>query len=318
MKIQIGKAKDIMRFYNVYRTCKDTYDDLKKIKLERVNVSGNNQFYKFSNWSEYRGALLVLRNVPMFKDEVDKIFNQIPVYEREKDIPELSIQTGNAVNSTNATLTQRIKAIIDLYESMGLKDHEIGIDVKIPDTDSFKDYIKCLNDIEFVLYQCPYLRDKDEIIKFASVDVGSNWISFLVTGVIAMAGISSIVSNFAVILNVAIDLRKKWKDLKYYESQIDKKEDVLNQNLEVFEILKKNEMELAIDSLQNKIGDVADPEEKARVEKSLDRLASLLDRGVEFYASIDAPKEVQELFPKMVDKPLLTDLMKFIEDKKQK
>ena len=141
-----------------------------------------------------------------------------------------------------------------------------------------KDYIKCLNDIEFVLFQCPYLRDKDETIKFASVDVGSNWISLLVTGVVATTGISVILSNLAVILNTAMELKAKWKTLKYYENIIDEKEDLFEKNKEVMTFLREKEMQIILNSLQDSIGEVNDPEEETKVEKTIERLAGLLDR----------------------------------------
>lgn len=303
-----------MRFYNIYRICHEVYDIINDLEFKAIRER-NTDFFSLKKWNEYSKALNALRELQVFREETTYILDVIPAYEREKEAPEFSSDIRNKIFKMNSILSHRIKAIIDLYESMGLENHEVGIDVKIPDTDSLKDYIKCLNDIEFVLFQCPYLRDKDETIKFASVDVGSNWISLLVTGVVATTGISVILSNLAVILNTAMELKAKWKTLKYYENIIDEKEDLFEKNKEVMTFLREKEMQIILNSLQDSIGEVNDPEEETKVEKTIERLAGLLDRGVEFYASIDTPKEVQELFPKMEDKPLLEDFLKLIEDK---
>lgn len=68
--------------------------------------------------------------------------------------------------------------------------------------------------------------------------------------------------------------------------------------------------------LEEEIEPLNDGEERGKVEKSLEKLMELLDKGVEIYASLDSPKDVQVLFPEIGDtKKLPENILKFLEDK---
>ena len=69
-------------------------------------------------------------------------------------------------------------------------------------------------------------------------------------------------------------------------------------------------------SLENEISSLEDGEQRGRLEKSLEKLCNLLDKGVEIYASIDTPNDVQVLFPTLNEQEKLPDtLLKYLEDK---
>ena len=72
-------------------------------------------------------------------------------------------------------------------------------------------------------------------------------------------------------------------------------------------------------SLENEISPLEDGDQRGRLEKSLEKLCNLLDKGVEIYASIDSPNDVQVLFPTLNEQERLPEtILKYLEDKNDK
>ena len=200
---------------------------------------------------------------------------------------------------------------------MELGEARNGIDVKIPECDSLAEYIKYLKEIDFIFTHCPYLQHKDGMIKFDTVDVGSRWITFL----IGSAAVTFILTNLASIIDKAIQLKSHLTSLDQQKEILEtqkKQNKALDSNMEIFEVLRKHYISEAVKEIENSNNNVPldDPEDRSRLEKSLEKLCDLLDKGVEFYASIDAPKETQVLFPVVNSTLELSEnVLKLLEDK---
>lgn len=77
-------------------------------------------------------------------------------------------------------------------------------------------------------------------------------------------------------------------------------------------------MDAAISILEKDLGDLKDPEERDKAERALEKLTNLLDKGCEIYATLDAPDDVQALFPEIQSNLELPDnIMKYLEEKDQ-
>ena len=59
-----------------------------------------------------------------------------------------------------------------------------------------------------------------------------------------------------------------------------------------------------------------DGEERGKVEKTLEKMVLLIDKGVEIYSSIETTNEVKALFPTNENNPILPDnIVKLLEKK---
>lgn len=306
-----------MRLYNTYFICKNLYESLNGVEIKR-NAS-NPKVCTISNWLNYKEALMALRKIPIFKNEVDNIYNIIPVFVREKNTPSIDADIMGIFQTQNKALCSRVRTVIELYESMNLNGNKQGIDVKIPSSKDLKDYISNLKDIDFIFTQCPYLLSKDEKIEFDSVDVGSNWLNFVVAVTAGAPLAFYILRNLALLLDKAMILKSHYTTIKAQEESLkiaQKKTELAFSEIEIFETLKKHYMQEAINELKEQISPVKDGEEEGKVEKSLEKLVGLLDKGVEIYASLDSPKDVQVLFPPIDETNSLPEsVLQFIEDK---
>ena len=94
------------------------------------------------------------------------------------------------------------------------------------------------------------------------------------------------------------------------------KNEVASETLDVFKTMKRITMEGYVKELESELGELKDGEERGKVEKSLEKLAELIDKGVEIYSSIETPNEVKALFPMSENNVLLPDnIIKLLEEK---
>lgn len=305
-----------MRLYNIYYLCKELIDIFKQA---RISINNKKNVYEISDLEKYWSAIDTLKNISLFKPIIENFYNIIPIYARNRDKLEISVDVYRNFESLNKNIINQMSVIIDLYESMNLSENPIGIDVKIPQCESLKEYIKYLDEIDFIFTQCPYLLHKDETIKFSSVDVGSQWLNFIVELAAGSAAIFYILNNLALILDKVMILRSHYNSIKQQEESLkiaQNKAELSEKEKEIFNTLKKHYMSEITDALENEISPLEDGDQRGRLEKSLEKLCNLLDKGVEIYASIDTPNDVQVLFPTLNQQEKLPDaILKYIEDK---
>lgn len=308
-----------MRLYNIYYLCKNLIGIFLKDRIETKKV---NMEYVINNWDEYKTALQSVRKIPLFTNLADDIYNTIPVFVRENSRPEIDQNTKIKFCKKNDCIIYKMSAIISLYESMDLQKNKNGIDVKIPTCKDLEDYICYLKELNFIFTQCPYLLCENEKIQFSNVDVGSNWLSFLIEISSGATLTYYIINNIATLLDKALILKSHYLNIKSQKEALkiaNKKTELTNEELDIFKTLKKHYTDEIISQLEEEIEPLNDGEERGKVEKSLEKLATLLDKGVEIYASLDSPKDVQVLFPELGEtKRLPEDILKFLEDKNKK
>lgn len=315
MKIPMGAVHE-MRLYNIYYLCRELIDIFKQ---DRISLDNKRNVYEISDLENYWSAIDSLQNIALFKPVIEHFYNIIPVYAKNENSIEVSIDIYRNFESLNKTIINQMSVIIDLYESMNISKNPVGIDVKIPSCEDLKEYIKYLNDLDFIFTQCPYLLHKDETIKFSTVDVGSQWINFIIELSVGSVATFYILNNLALILDKIVILRSHYKSVKQQEEALKvakHKAELLDSEKEIFDTLKRHYMSEITDSLENEISPLEDGDQRGRLEKSLEKLCNLLDKGVEIYASIDTPNDIQVLFPTLNEKEKLPDsILKYIEDK---
>lgn len=303
-----------MRLYNIYYTCKMIYNDLENLHIETTPTEAK----RIISWESYKQALLTLFSFDFIKEDAKATYNVLNPIELEQTQPVIGNKTYNKLIEKNKILLSKIKAVIDLYESIKDGVSQCGFDIKIPPCTSLKEYIGILKDIDFILNQCPYLKCETEKIQYKGTDVGSDWITFA----IIVSGATStgffILNQLASLMNKAISLKSNKRILDMQEENyksMQLKNEITQEVLDGFYKMKKIIFEQYIDELQEELGEIADPEEKTKLEKSLEKLSELINKGLEIHTSIEAPKEIKVLFPFAEQQQLLPDnLLKYLED----
>lgn len=304
-----------MKLYNIYYLCQNLIDifDATRFRLK------NHSEYYINYWDEYRKALNALAQIPMFQEKAEKIFRAVPAYVIDDEEPVVSDSAKVKISELNDSIVVQMDTIINLYESMELGNTKNGIDIKIPNCTNLDDYIYYLKEINFIFTQCPYLLHENEKLRFSNVDVGSNWISFVIELSAGTALTCYILNNIATLLDKALILKSHFNNIKEQKAALkiaNKREELAEEELKIFTKLEKYYMDEIISQLEEEIEPHKDGEERGKTEKTLEKLITLLDKGVEIYAALDTPKDIQVLFPEIGETKKLPDkILNFIEDK---
>lgn len=312
MKIQIG-VTDKMKLYNVYRLCKQNVDFFYKNHI----IDKGNGINTIESWEEIQRRFGKLSKIPVFKKDIETYLKTVPSIEREEEEPKISSKLASKLSAQEIDIYNKIYNIIELYESMGLNDEDNSnaIDIKLPACEDLDEYISYLKDLNFIFSQCPFLQCDGEVIKFGSVDVGSNWLKLTITA----ASISVILTNTASLLYKALALRSHYITIQQQEEMLRSmqiKNELAEEQVRTFKQLKDAGMEIVIQRLEKDHGIQLDPEERDKTERILDKLILFLDKGGEIYASLDAPEDIQLLFPEIQgDLELPENIIKYLEDK---
>lgn len=306
-----------MRLYNIYYVCCACKDKIiVNVRTEAIKNSDNRIVaYKVDGWGILKEVLEQLNNISFMRQTVRDVYATIDPLERDNAQPSLSPKRKERFDIALNELKISLKTIQNLYDSFTIGESYAGIDVKIPKCNSLKEYMDYLKEIEFIFTQCPYLLSKDEEIKFNNVDVGSQWLSFFLIS----SGTFGILNNLAKLVNKAVAIKSNILFYKQQEEQLEAmrlKNEVGEETIDVFKKMKQTVLNNYVSDLETELGELQDGEERGKVEKTLEKMVMLIDKGVEIYSSIETPNEIKMLFPENKDNPILPDnIVKLLEKK---
>lgn len=304
-----------MRLYNIYYTCKTVLSDIENLHVETTPTEAK----RLISWESYKQALLTLFSFDFIKEDAKATYNVLNPIEQEQTQPVIGRNTYHKLVVKNKVILCKIKAVIDLYESIKDGSSQSGIDIKIPPCDSLKEYINILRDIDFILNQCPYLKSETEEIQYNGTDVGSDWVTFAIVVSSATSAGFFILNNLASLVNKAISLKSNKKILDMQDEiykTMQMKNEVTQDTIDAFNKMKELTYKQYMNELQEELGKLKDGDEEGRASKSLEKLSDLIDKGLEIHTSIETPKEIKVLFPFVESQQTLSDnLIKYLEDK---
>lgn len=309
-----------MRLYNIYRICHECREKIES-NLGFTEREGDGVIhlscYYVDGWVECKEALNQLHGISCLEKYVDDVYGAVDEIIKELKRPGLTSMEKDKFDIKMGELLTALKTIERLYDSLGLGEVGVGIDVKIPKCNSLKEYMDYLKEIDFIFTQCPFLISEEERIQFNTVDVGSQWLSFVVGGT---AGTFFVLNNLGRIVSLVHRMKAEYFFSRRQRISVEEqalKKEVLEDTVRVFKRLEQEVLCNCVDELENEIGELRDGEERGRVEKSIEKMFMLVDKGVEIYTSIETPNEIKALFPANKDNVMLPDnIIELLEDKK--
>ena len=292
-----------MRLYTIYKICKQNIDALEQ--CERNSIYKNGEFVlNIKGWNNVRRSITNLYSIEAFKEVIERIYNDVPIMYRDIDSWELSAK-GSMFNRDIDILIHEISGLIRIYESFGYQEKELGIDIKMPPGD-FSDFVSSIRTLEYIFTQCPLFKNNDGEIQFSNVDVGSTWLTFFIVG----SGAVVLAKNVAEFFSKAITLKSRLNNIEQQEELLRSaqiKNDVLESSVKTFDLLRETTINHILDDLVGTEVENNDHEGRDKTKLALEKMTELIDKGMEIYASIDTPEEIQVLFPEPETGGLLTD-----------
>lgn len=309
-----------MRLKNIYVTCKDYIDNIEDIS--GATSASNASYTVVSGWKSFLDSYNTIINVDCIKEDIEALLECVPSIYRHQHSFTVTNAEWNRIKQAKDKLFNSMNSIIKLYESMGLCiEEETGIDIKLPQCNDFAEFKKNIEDLEFVLYKCPFFKIQDEELKFKSFDVGSMWLYFAIGGA-TLVGTSVLLNNIASFIDKCIIIKSHATTLKQQkillqsmEMENAEKQSIING----LDALYKAQVKAEIDKLAKETNiKLENGEEIGYAEQSMERAKNLLDKGLEIYATIDSPQEVKALFGPIEMKYLsMAEEIKLLEKKEE-
>lgn len=279
------------------------------------DVVGYEETYGYvENWNAAKLAFTKLKNVSLFGDVILKIVECVDENLMKKDSFKMDNDIYNSFIKHIENLLTKMEGIIEFLENMGLDHKQSGFDIKMPPTDDFNEFAKIIDTLQKIFNQCPYLNVEGESIKIDSVDIGSVWLKFAVVATSSTV----LLSNLATLTDKCVKIRAHYATTKQIEETYrqmklgnDLLENVVKANEKAYELM----IDKSIDELKDEIPNVElKDDDETRLQFAIDNIVKLMDKGMEIYASIDAPPEIKDIFPMEDDMESLVEPIKLLTE----
>lgn len=308
-----------MRLYGMYYTCKKHIEYVKNMKVTN-KTTAREATWSIKSWAERSKVLNELAKMKPLRTPAREVYEAIPVVYRDQDEFDISGTVKDRFVAARGKLIVAMETVIDMYETINPKkviDEDYGFDIKMPEFDDLGEFSKCMEDLDFVMKQCPYLNDKDGQIKYGSIDVGSTWLTFIIVGV----GATTVMTNLAKIVDIAIKIKSHITTVKMQEEalrSVEIRDEIAAEVLDAYKKANRILTQNSVAELERELGELKDGEEKDRAGKTLEKLGYWMDKGMQIYSSIDAPVEIKDVFPLQQETNFLSDdLIKLLENKER-
>lgn len=308
-----------MRLYGMYYTCKKHIEYVKNMKVTN-KTTAREATWSIKSWAERSKVLNELAKMKPLRTPAREVYEAIPVVYRDQDEFDISGTVKDRFVAARGKLIVAMETVIDMYETINPKkviDEDYGFDIKMPEFDDLGEFSKCMEDLDFVMKQCPYLNDKDGQIKYGSIDVGSTWLTFIIVGV----GATTVMTNLAKIVDIAIKIKSHITTVKMQEEalrSVEIRDEIAAEVLDAYKKANRILTQNSVAELERELRELKDGEEKDRAGKTLEKLGYWMDKGMQIYSSIDAPVEIKDVFPLQQETNFLSDdLIKLLENKEK-
>lgn len=308
-----------MRLYGMYYTCKKHIEYVKNMKVTN-KTTAREATWSIKSWAERSKVLNELAKMKPLRTSAREVYEAIPVVYRDQDEFDISGTVKDRFVAARGKLIVAMETVIDMYETINPKkviDEDYGFDIKMPEFDDLGEFSKCMEDLDFVMKQCPYLNDKDGQIKYGSIDVGSTWLTFIIVGV----GATTVMTNLAKIVDIAIKIKSHITTVKMQEEalrSVEIRDEIAAEVLDAYKKANRILTQNSVAELERELGELKDGEEKDKAGKTLEKLGYWMDKGMQIYSSIDAPVEIKDVFPLQQETNFLSDdLIKLLENKEK-
>ena len=310
-----------MRLRNIYVLCNE---NLEKVEAIKGTVSASNSSYTMvSGWDSFLEAYSKIKEIAFLNKDISNLISSVPEIYHHQNKFSVTNTEWNRINLNKSKLVASMINVIDLYESMGLNaEEQMGLDIKLPKCEDFFDFKKCIDELEFILYKCPFFKIEGEDLKFKSLDVGSMWLNFLVIGV-SIGATSILLNNIAAFLDKCIAVRSHKVTVAQQELQLQSmtmEEEQKEHLLKGIQQIYQAQVDVIISELEKETNvDLRDGEERGVVSQAFDKANALIDKGLQIYSTIDSPKEIKALFEPIEMKYLsISENLKMLEEKNSK
>lgn len=301
-----------MRLHEIYCLVRDTINNWEEPYMSELATSAQrSSLYVCYNPQAIKTMLEPLRIIPSISALIDKVYLSLPGFTIMKKV-RMTPQEKAEFTALMRQIHDKLSVMLEMCDVLELEQNSSGFDIKLPPNITLSDLSQCTKDLNNVFTQCPLLHNKEEEIKLRGVDIGSMWLTFMIVGACA-ATTSYIVNNIAAMVDKIIAIRNHISVCEQHEEltrQVKLENEMLQSVVEANKTIIKALTRNAAEELAAE-NNITSTEDIERINGSLKILKEWMDKGMEVYAAVDAPKEVKAVFP-----PLEMQMMSYSKTEK--
>lgn len=287
----------------------------KNVVLSVKSSSESAGTYIISGWPIIIKSLQELKQIKPLQSTIESIYRISPQITSYAQQISLTINQNNEFISQRRHLLDKMVAIIDLCESMNFEENPDGFDIKMPVPKDFIEFADNINQLKRFFQTCPIIKDQDANIELSKTDVGSFWMQFTIIG----SAVAMVLKSLAKVAQEALKVRSYYLICERQKEALRTdvtRNDILEDVDKLYEKMIKASLDDSVKNLDD--GDKKlTPEEKEGARQSIETLGKLMSKGLEIYSSIEAPSEIQTLFPEPKDQEKIELTPKLIKDKSE-
>ncbi len=308
-----------MKLRNIYILCKENVDYVANIEAKDVKYPNGRAGKNVTGCKQAIEHMQQLKEIDYLKNEIERLVENVSSYFINKESFVVDAAEWNIIANAKLRLMNRMNAVIDLYESMGFeKGEELALDIKMPQSNDLTEFMENIKDLEFIITKCPFLKSESESLRFESTDVGSFWITLcVIAGTTVVTSV--IINNLLAVVDKTLVIKSHMETLEQQKALTEKmnlENEQKKSMIQSLEMLYKCQVEQCITELEEQTQiTMADGEERGRAEQVLNKMMKLLDKGMQFYPSINSSNEVKALFEPIEMKYISMKKTELIETK---
>ena len=312
-----------MRLQEVYSRCRKAMRFFSYINEYKRRQNGREEFL-LPDYYEIEDFFRTLEPIAFFRNDIAALRSMYN-YAYTSTMDETGAPS-KSVDKTNSTtfyrnfdkLCSKVSTITGLFDSIGYcqyeddRNTETGIDIKLPPNISLIEISKCTRDLNTIFTTCPLITANDGSVSFSAVDVGSVWFSFIVGG----ASVVAILHSIAALVDKALIIRSHYLTTKEQMEKIKTLamgNEILESATKLNDSIGKELLNKVSSELASK-NNITNPEDIERVKNCLKSLSDWMTKGLEVYASIEAPSEIKAVFPPVEKQALPDSAIKLLTD----
>lgn len=301
-----------MRLQEIYSICKLAQNSWFELSFEELKAAGNASYYKVKEADALRTNLSSLDVIPSFQDAIAAVRKHSYGFTQSSGEIMVDYRHRSPLVNDYEKLYIKVTSITELFDALNYRQDSEGFDIKLPNDISLTELSKCTKDLDTIFTTCPLFTAQESSIKFAAVDVGSMWFTFLVIGgaaVITLRLIAELVDKALVIRSHFLTTREQEEKIR----SLHLGNDALENAMEINKQISKGLLTKVTTELAEKHG-ISEHEDVARLQHSVQLMADWMNKGMEVYAAIQAPEDTKAVFPPIEKQSLPEGVLALLTD----
>lgn len=281
---------------------------LSQIGFNDVGLKYNPRTNVISNINSFKWFLNVIGPISIYDDEITKL-HESEIYQTAQDELSVNDEVARKLYRISNYLVNSGSSLVLVFNKLLPDSNAESINIKLPTPSDFEAIIKAMSTIQKSLSQVVVHKDIDGSVRINNWEHGSFWVELILGTQAAVAVVSSIAWAAAVVCKKYNENKILEKTIRAMDIKNESLEDILKSQKEMTQILIKAETDQVIDRHYTD----RDPEHIKRVESSIKTFAKLIQDGAEVHPALQAPEEVQNLFPNYNKLESITSQIKRLE-----